>query len=326
MQIQPIKVQMPWMLHTLMWSFLCKLRNNGLDVPARETRLNLFLSLSLMTISYYLVLYHVKFHILLRNLKNLSLCGYAHFKLPYHLKALRNAAGSRTKILFFDTLVFKQKWCLYNFFRKKFISWTIEWRFHSTNIVLHDHVVNENCSFSSIIEKHLKPGPWNHPLLPFCDEQLDSLKLFIRKYPKFGPKSPFKGLDMKAPIRQQLANVVILEFPIIHVFLPYGINFEVIKDVSPIIPKSLQKDQEGNQSPEGLSFREEEIDDKSSGPQVLDLMKHVDSSSSYQMLSQASKSPSGGFAKEIEEEARDLLPAGELLPVPEELEEGKILE
>ncbi|KAJ6777923.1 hypothetical protein OIU74_001827 [Salix koriyanagi] len=64
-------------------------------------------------------------------------------------------------------------------------------------------------NFFSAIEKHLKPGPWNHPLKQFCDEHLDSLKFFIRKYPK-GPKSAFREIDMKASLRQQLANVVIL--------------------------------------------------------------------------------------------------------------------
>lgn len=44
--------------------------------------------------------------------------------------------------------------------------------------------VNENASFSAILEKHLKPGPWNHQLRKFCEEELDCLKLFIRKYPK----------------------------------------------------------------------------------------------------------------------------------------------
>ena len=95
---------------------------------------------------------------------------------------------------------------------------------------------------------------------------------------------------MKAPIRQQLANVVILEFPVVFVFLPsHRIDFEVIKDVSPTIQnKSLQKESEDNQSPVGVSFREEEIEDDNSSadPQVFDLMKHVESSSSHRVLTQ----------------------------------------
>jgi hypothetical protein len=46
--------------------------------------------------------------------------------------------------------------------------------------------VNENTSFCSILEKHFMPGPWNHQLKEFCADQLDCLKLFIRKYPKVG--------------------------------------------------------------------------------------------------------------------------------------------
>lgn len=44
--------------------------------------------------------------------------------------------------------------------------------------------VDENTSFYSILEKHLKPGPWKNQLRQFCEVQLDCLKLFIRKYPK----------------------------------------------------------------------------------------------------------------------------------------------
>ncbi|MED6211970.1 hypothetical protein PIB30_078641 [Stylosanthes scabra] len=192
--------------------------------------------------------------------------------------------------------------------RKKFISWTIEWHFHSTDVVLHDHGVNENTSFYSILEKHLKPGPWKNQLRQFIEDQPDHLKLFIRKYPK-GPKSPFKELDMKAPIRQQLADVVILEFPIIFVFLPsHRIDFEVIKDVNRIANKSLQKDSEGSQNPEGgqnpegVSFREEEIEDDSTDPQVFDLMKNLESSTSNQMPTHnmsSEKSPTGSSDKPL---------------------------
>ncbi|KAJ1431360.1 Zinc finger, HIT-type [Sesbania bispinosa] len=212
---------------------------------------------------------------------------HTYFKLPHHLRGLRNAAGHRrTKLLFLPNGMSKREKNQSRYDpRKKSISWTIEWRFHSTDIVIHDHGVNENTSFCSILEKHLKPGPWNNQLRQFCEDHLDCLKLFIRKYPK-GPKSPFKELDMKAPIRQQLANIVILEFPVVFVFLPsHSINFEVIKDIKPVMRKSLQKDSEGNQSPEGVSFREEVIEDDncSADPQVFDLMKHVESSSSHQV-------------------------------------------
>ncbi|XP_028755062.1 box C/D snoRNA protein 1-like [Neltuma alba] len=214
----------------------------------------------------------------------------AHFRLPLHLKSLRNAAGSRkTKLLFLYKGMSKREKNQSRYDnRKKFISWTIEWRFHQTDIVLVDHGVDENASFSTILEKHLKPGPWNHQLRKFCEEELDCLKLFIRKYPK-GPKSPFKELDVKAPIREQLANVVILEFPVVHVFLPsHNVNFEVIKPVNPTLHKPLQRDCDGAQSPKGMAFREEEIEDDNSSPDphILDLMKHLDSELSHQMPSQ----------------------------------------
>ncbi|KAL6322848.1 hypothetical protein AAG906_020848 [Vitis piasezkii] len=85
-----------------------------------------------------------------------NLGGHSHFKIPSHPQGLRD----------------------------KCITWTIEWRFHSTDIVLLNRRVNENSTLSSVIENHLKPGPWNHKLRPFCAEQLDCLKFFIRKYLK----------------------------------------------------------------------------------------------------------------------------------------------
>lgn len=225
---------------------------------------------------------------------------YAHFKLPHNLKSLKNAAGSRrTKLMFLPKGMSKREKNQSRYDqRKKFISWTIEWHFHSTDVVLHDHGVDENSSFCSILEKHLKPGPWNHQLRQFCEVQLDCLKLFIRKYPK-GPKSPFKELDMKAPIRQQLANIAILEFPVVFVFLPsHRINFEVIKDVNTSKHKSQPKDSEDNQILQGVAFREEVIEDdrNTADPQVFDLMKQVEASLSHEVMTQnmsSEKAPNG---------------------------------
>ncbi|CAJ1952533.1 unnamed protein product [Sphenostylis stenocarpa] len=215
---------------------------------------------------------------------------HSYFKLPRQLRSLKSAAGSRrTKLMFLPNGMSKREKNQSRYDqRKKFISWTIEWRFHSTDIVLHDHGVDENTSFYSILEKHLKPGPWNNQLRPFCEVQQDSLKLFIRKYPK-GPKSPFKELDIKLPIRKQLANIVILEFPVVFVFLPsHRINFEVIKDVNTSKDKSPQKDSEENQIPQGLSFKEEVIEDDNNSvdPPVFDIMKQVESSLSHEVMAQ----------------------------------------
>ncbi|BAU02448.1 hypothetical protein LR48_Vigan10g058800 [Vigna angularis] len=219
---------------------------------------------------------------------------HSYFKLPYSLKSLKNAAGSRkTQLMFLPHGMSKRQKNRSRYDqRKKFISWTIEWRFHSTDIVLHDHGVDENSSFCSILEKHLKPGPWNNQLRPFCEVQLDSLKLFIRKNPK-GPKSPFKEIDIKLPIRKQLADIVILEFPVVFVLLPsHRINFEVIMDVNTRKHKSPQKDSEENQIPQGLSFREEVIEDDNSSvdPQVFDIMKQVESSLPQELMTQNTSS------------------------------------
>ncbi|XP_060217042.1 uncharacterized protein LOC132644463 isoform X1 [Lycium barbarum] len=107
------------------------------------------------------------------------LCGYSHFKLPFPLKNLRRAAASRrTKVQFLSSGMSKrEKNQTYYNNRNKFISWTIEWRFDSTDVVLIDHGVHEDTSLCSVLETHLKPGPWNHPLKQFCEEGQNHLSI-----------------------------------------------------------------------------------------------------------------------------------------------------
>ncbi|TQD85091.1 hypothetical protein C1H46_029375 [Malus baccata] len=216
-----------------------------------------------------------------QRLRN-KLCRYNNFRLPFYLKSLRSAAASRrTKLLFLPSGMSKREKNQTRYDqRKKCISWTIEWRFHSTDVVLIDHEVNENMNICSVIENHLKPGPWNHHLKLFCEERLDSLKLFVRKYPK-GARSPFCELDIRVPIRQQLANLVILEYPVIYVFLPsHSLDFEVVKNSPPTFGKPELKTYGRNDlSAGGVPFKEEEIEEDNSYPKVFDLMKHVTSSS-----------------------------------------------
>ncbi|GLT32148.1 hypothetical protein SLA2020_068350 [Shorea laevis] len=219
-----------------------------------------------------------------------KLCGYSHFKLPFVLRSLRSAAASRgTKLWFQPSGMSKREnnQTRYNQ-REKFISWTIEWQFHSTDVVIVDHGVNEERNICSVIENHLKPGPWIHQLRHFSEVQLENLKFFIRKYPK-GPKSPFRELDMKAPIRKQLANIVIVEYPVIHVFLPsHSFDFEVVREKQSVNGSEL-KDSGSNEngSPKGVTFREEEIkEDDNSDPQVFDILKHVNSSPKHQIHGQ----------------------------------------
>ncbi|XP_071736107.1 uncharacterized protein [Rutidosis leptorrhynchoides] len=210
--------------------------------------------------------------------RRVQLCGnYFGVGIPYSLRNLHNAAWNRRIRLFFlpsgmskretNQTTFNRKW--------KTISWTIEWCFHSNDIKLIDHKVNEKSNLHSVIQKHLKPGPLKHPLKPFCLEPLESLKFYISKHPK-QPRSPFRELDMHAPIREQLSNLVIIEYPVIHVFLPsHSIDFEVVKDVvaRPLQPKTGPVD-DIQPSPKGVVFREEEIkDNDSADPYVMDLLK-----------------------------------------------------
>ncbi|CAH2038895.1 unnamed protein product [Thlaspi arvense] len=206
-----------------------------------------------------------------------------YFKLPFHLRRLRDeAAARRTELLFLPSGMLKREKNQSRYDKGiKCISWTIEWRFHSTDVVLVDHGVGEDTSLCSVIENHLKPGPWIHKLKPFCDVDLNSLKLFVRQRPK-GAKSAFKELDIKAPLRRQLAKVIILEYPVIHVYLPsQSYDFEVIRDfdhVNTPTPNPNAPLYDGHGSTQGISFGEEEVEEDdmdSFEPKVLDYLKHM---------------------------------------------------
>ncbi|KAM0010347.1 putative Zinc finger, HIT-type [Helianthus debilis subsp. tardiflorus] len=208
--------------------------------------------------------------------RRVSLCG-SDYGIPLHLKNLINGARSRRfKLFFLPTGMSKRQTnkTSYNN-RWKVFYWTIEWRFHSTDIKLIDHGVNENSNLCSVIQKHLKPGPTNHPLKPFYLEPVESLKFYISKYPK-NPRSPVRELDINAPIRKQLDNLVIIEYPVIHVFLPsHSPDVQVQK---PIVSQQVQpktdpvNDSQPDVDPKGLFFKEEEIKDHDSAePHVLDL-------------------------------------------------------
>lgn len=274
------------------------------------------------------------------------LCGYSRFKLPFPLKNLRRAAGSRrTKIHFLPSGMSKrEKNQTYYNNRNKCISWTIEWRFNSTDVVLIDHGVHEDTSLFSVLETHLKPGPWNHPLKQFCEESLDCLKLFIRKHSK-GLKSPFYQLNTKAPLREQLADKVILEYPVIYVFLPsHSYDFEVIKYSVPLKMEPKEQDYGDSPSRKGVMFREEDIgDDGSSDPLVSDLLNctrlNLASQISNKSLDTLSSVVEGKGDQDVVgdtcitfdskvlkdltgEKGWSLL--GDVLPMEDELEEGEI--
>ncbi|CAN1343845.1 Box C/D snoRNA protein 1 [Linum perenne] len=204
-----------------------------------------------------------------------QLRAYPQYRLPHHLKCLKSVASSRkTNLMLLPSGMSRRDKNQTRYDqRKKLILWTVEWRFHSTGVVTLDHGVDENASIFSEIHKHLQPGPWKNQLKQFCEEDLESLKCFIRKYPKQG-KSPFRELDIKAPLREQIAHLSILEYPVIHVYLPsHSYDFEVVKDLRPVAYR-----QEPKSSIPSVTFKEEEIEEEEeengcSEVQVYDLAK-----------------------------------------------------
>jgi len=96
-----------------------------------------------------------------------------------------------------------------------------------------------------------------------------------------GPKSPFRELNIKAPIGRQLAGVVILEYPVVFVFLPsHSYEFEVEKYARLSTKKAEPPgSSDAKLSPKGNLFMEEEIEDDEvfSDSRVTDLMGHMNS-------------------------------------------------
>ncbi|KAL2920555.1 Box C/D snoRNA protein 1 [Bienertia sinuspersici] len=211
-----------------------------------------------------------------------KVCGYhPQFRLPFHLKALRGTAAKKgTRLLFLPVGMYKRdkNQTRYNQ-RKRTISWTIEWRFHLTDVVLLEHGVHESTTLRSVIEKHLQPSPWRNKLRRFNEEPVDNLKFFIRKYHKSN-KAPYRELDLDTPLSQLFDGLDILEYPVIHVFLASdSYSFEVVKDLkSPPIQHDLKGpdiDNDKTATQVGVTFKEEEIeeDEKAPEPLIIDLLK-----------------------------------------------------
>ncbi|XP_047311591.1 box C/D snoRNA protein 1-like [Impatiens glandulifera] len=200
----------------------------------------------------------------------MKLWGNSHLEHPFSHGDIRKAALSRrTRLLFLPNGMSRRKENRSSFnYKLKLIKWTIEWRFQSTDVVLIDHGVDENATLRSVVEKHLKPGPWRHHLSKFCEDPIDDLKFLIRKFAK-GRTSSYRELDIDAPIRHQFEDLVILEYPMIQVYLPSVTTFEseVIKDKPYNKPKTevpVQESSDMPSSPKGVTFKEEEIQEEES--------------------------------------------------------------
>ncbi|PKA46990.1 hypothetical protein AXF42_Ash011664 [Apostasia shenzhenica] len=209
--------------------------------------------------------------------------GYHRFKLPIQLQALRRAAKRRRiRLLYLPCGMSKREANQSRYDgRKESISWTIDFRFHGTNIVLVDHGIYiittavkkpSNQYMFCMPQKHLAPGPWIHQLKPFCDAKLEDLKLFLRINPK-GSKSLFRKLNVTSSIGSQLKNIVILEYPVIYVYLhSHHCDFEV--EYVPFSKNEVSSGSDLKPCVKDSLYTEEEIKeaDNPSATLVTDLM------------------------------------------------------
>ncbi|KAJ3683238.1 hypothetical protein LUZ60_013465 [Juncus effusus] len=200
--------------------------------------------------------------------------------IPQRLKMLRKAAYRRKTSLFFLPKGMSRNECNKSRFdqRSNCIYWTLEWRFHSIETSLIDHNVSENESLESIIEKHLSPTPWNDKFTPYRNLPLSDLRFFIQKQAKVS-KSPYRELNVKLPINPQFRNILILEYPVIHVFLPTETpDFEIQEFKIPVPKETVISNPGFDAGNEGRVFKEEEIEEgeMESETRVLDLVEHND--------------------------------------------------
>lgn len=95
-------------------------------------------------------------------------------------------------------------------------------------------------------------------------------------------KSLFRKLDIKAPIGAQLANILILEHPVIFIYLPsHDIGFEFEAARTPFLRNTAPSTSDGIPSHNGTSYRVEEVEegDMPSDTRVTDLMDCMKSNS-----------------------------------------------
>lgn len=90
-----------------------------------------------------------------------------------------------------------------------------------------------------------------------------------------GAKAPFRELNIRAPLGPQLKNVLVIEYPIIHVFLPsHSYDFEIEKDTNSFVEHNETSDHDV--VPKDSVFKEEEIEEgeMTSETQVLDIIDY----------------------------------------------------
>lgn len=155
--------------------------------------------------------------------------------------------------------------------RRKCILWRIEWVFHSTDVVLVDMCADENLSPAKMLQSHLAARPSNgatwHKLKQFLADPVESLRFLVVQEPCSSEQVQFVELDSSEPLGYQLSDMIIIEFPVIHVVYPACTsNFTIVKDLRFDKVKSLdmtlkERVVDGLNQLEGTPYREEEIEE-----------------------------------------------------------------
>ncbi|BBM96718.1 zinc finger HIT domain-containing protein 3 [Marchantia polymorpha subsp. ruderalis] len=195
-------------------------------------------------------------------------------EVPPQVKALQKQAKARSTTLLLLAHGMTKRAVNTSYFdkRNKRIFWRVEWVFEGTDVRLVDSRVDENSTLESVLAKHLAHDAENvtvrYLLRSFRWKPLHELVLLLPKEPCSAAEKEYFELTLGNPLKDQLADKSIVEYPTIHVLLPGSLgNFASAKISKAVPPKVLVPDEivgdriQDPQELEGVPFKEEDFEE-----------------------------------------------------------------
>ncbi|XP_045606797.1 box C/D snoRNA protein 1 [Procambarus clarkii] len=150
--------------------------------------------------------------------------------LPHFLHRLRNEAWNRGTTLKFMPSHFasrRENTSRFNF-KEGIIRWHIKWIFHQADVTFTDTSVDENTPIIKLLTKYLEP---NNDLSQDDNEKLAYYQsasygkvAVLMKTDVPGSGTTFQELFMSKSIRLNLANKMVMEYPVLYVVLKHHMD------------------------------------------------------------------------------------------------------
>lgn len=175
-----------------------------------------------------------------------------HYKLPPPMTALRSQAQNRgTTLLYLAKGMTRRLENSSEYHkRRRCIFWRVEWQLHSGNVKLVTRRMDENETLGDVLQKQLLAEVANgsHGIGPYIEAGMGQLRLFFKKEPAQANNTTFYEFQASETLKSQLSNMVLIEFPIVHVALPNEFElFPICEREVPIqiSPSKLKGEVEG---------------------------------------------------------------------------------